>query len=65
MDVIKSSNFKSLFLFNFNNKLGAEILRFSECLDIEISDKKKKKILIMILSVFKIKKTKILVLQID
>ena len=43
MDVIKSSNFKSLFLFNFNNKLGAEILRFSEFLDIEISYKKKKK----------------------
>jgi hypothetical protein len=43
MDVIKRSNFKSLFLFYFNNKLSAEILRFSECLDIEISDKNKKK----------------------
>jgi hypothetical protein len=43
MDLIKSSNFKSLFFFYFNNKLGAEILRFSECSDIEISDKNKKK----------------------
>ena len=43
MNLIKSSNFKSLFFFYFNNKLDAEILRFSECLDIEISDKNKKK----------------------
>ena len=43
MEVKKSSNFKSLFLFYFNNKLSAEILRFSECLDIEISDKNTKK----------------------
>jgi hypothetical protein len=43
MNLIKSSNFKSLFFFYFNNKLSAEILRFSECLDIEISDKNKKK----------------------
>jgi len=44
MDLIKSSYFKSLFPFYFNNKLSAEILRFSECLDIEVSDKNKKKI---------------------
>ena len=44
MEINKSSNFKSLYLFYFNNKLSPEILRFSECLDIEISDKNKKKI---------------------